>query len=280
MSPDPSSLSPENISSLIEHILKEKDPATVGLRKIIRRRAEEASDFPLHQARTEEFDVPGKKRNLTEDEQRVLELEKQVAELRNQLKNTQESARNAVQTAYVKGKKEGFEDGLRQGKTEASEEFEKSVNELQDKINSYLKTFEESRRAIFSNSEHVMIKFCCELAKKIIVSEVSTRNDIILSVLKRALTYIGDREKLVVRVAPDDMEKVSGRKDFWIPVSDRLKDITIESDERIERGGCIIESNSGMVDARLGVQFSELSDLVEKVWESVNSSFVNEKGQS
>ena len=107
---------------------------------------------------------------------------------------------------------------------------------------------------------------------KIITCEVSDRTDIVLAVLKRALDFIGHSEKMVVRVASEDLEQVSDRKDFWIPVGERLEYITIEADERIEKGGCIIESNSGVVDARLGVQFNELADLIEKTWSDVTSA--------
>jgi flagellar biosynthesis/type III secretory pathway protein FliH len=86
------------------------------------------------------------------------------------------------------------------------------------------------------------------------------------------MSYIADRERIIVRVSKDDLENVSRRKDFWMPVGERLESIIIEPDERIEKGGCIIESNSGVVDARLGVQFEELHDTVEKVWESVSAS--------
>ena len=44
------------------------------------------------------------------------------------------------------------------------------------------------------------------MVRKVISTEVTVNQNIILSVLKKALTYIGDRERLVVRVSPDDFE--------------------------------------------------------------------------
>jgi flagellar biosynthesis/type III secretory pathway protein FliH len=110
------------------------------------------------------------------------------------------------------------------------------------------------------------------VAKKIIDHEVTVQKNIVLTVLKRALNYIGHREKMVVRVASDDLERVTNRKDFWFPVADRLTDVSIETDERIAPGGCIVESNSGLADARLGVQFEELTELIEKTWNEVTSA--------
>lgn len=177
-----------------------------------------------------------------------------------------------MQNAFSKGYQEGLQIGIEQGRASAAKECEKKIDEVQKRVASYLSTLEESKRSVFINAEHILTKFSCEIAKKIISSELTTRDDIILHVVKKALSYIGDREKLVLRVAAGDLETVSGRKDFWAPVSEQLKDIAIEPDGRIEKGGCIIESNSGVVDARLGVQFLELTNLVEKIWENVSSS--------
>ena len=131
---------------------------------------------------------------------------------------------------------------------------------------------ERSKKSIFANADTLLLAFCCEFAKKIIHNEVSVNPDIILPVLQKALSYIADRERLIIRVAKDDVETVSGRKDFWKPVGERLESIVIEPDERIEKGGCIVESNSGVADARLGVRFDELKDIVFKAWESMESN--------
>ena len=267
------SLSREEVSSFIDNILKSKDPATVGLRKILRKNTELERDFSVYSPAAVEFDTPERKsRVLSEDEQRILELEKKVIDLEGRLEKQKESARQAVQAAFVKGRTEGLEEGLARGREETTEVYEKKIDQLQQKIESIIRQFDESRRTVFSGSEHLLLRLCCEMVRKVISTEVTVNQNIILSVLKKALTYIGDRERLVVRVSPDDFETVSGRKDFWVPVAESLKNVSVESDERVSRGGCIIESNSGVVDARLGVQFEEISGLVESVWENINSS--------
>lgn len=264
---------PEKVSSLIDNLLKSSDPATVGLRKIIRKKQEEAKDFPVKPPEMEEFELPEKKSKLfNENEKRILELEKQINDLNVELKKQQEQARTAIQNSFTKGNAEGFKEGLAKGTADTTAEYEKKIDQVQTKVQTFLQDVEKSKKSIYSNTEHVLIRFCLEMVKKIISSEIAIHQDIILAVLKKALTYIGDREKMIIRVAPSDLEIVSGRKDFWVPVTESLSDIMIMKDDRIEQGGCIIESNSGVVDARLGVQFQEMAELVEKVWETINSS--------
>lgn len=264
---------PENVSNLIEQVLKAKDPATVGLKRILRRKEDERNDHPLRSATLEEFSATGQRsKKLTEDELHILELEKKVADLQIAAKQQKVAATSAIQNAYAQGKKEGIAAGSAEGIATTTVAYEKRIDELQRRIGDVLSSFERAKQSAVQNAEHVVLRLCLAMAGKILDREVAADRTIILNVIKRALTYIGHREKMVIRVAPDDLETASQRKDFWVPVGERLEDIAIESDDRIERGGCIVESNSGLVDARLGVQFNELADIIEKTWQDITST--------
>jgi flagellar assembly protein FliH len=270
---DKPSLSSDDVSVLIDHLLKSKDPATIGLRKILKSKRDAAEDFPLHPLSFEEFHVPGAtKGSFSDDERRILTLEKQVKELEARLAGQEKQAIAAVAEAYAKGTKEGHARGEEEGLKKAQAAFDSRVGELQNKIASFLAAIEGSKKRIYGDAHTVLLKLCFELTKKIINTECRTNPDIVLAVIKKSLSYIADREKLIVRVAKDDLETASSKKDFWLPVGDRVESIRIESDDRIEKGGCIIESNSGVADARLGVQIEELAAFVEKIWESVTAS--------
>jgi flagellar assembly protein FliH len=270
---DLSSLPPDQVASLITQILNEKDPATVGLRRIIRRKTVEAEDFPMRAPAIEDFSTPGKaKKLLTEDERRIIELERQVKGLREELAKQNLNARQVVDKTYRKGFDEGRGTGVAQGRAEAGAEYQKKIEAVQNQTASYLQNIEDAKRAIFANADRIILSLCNRMAKKILSVEVAERSDVVLKVLRTALTYVAEREKITIRVAPGDLEAVSGNKDFWAPITERLKAITIEPDERIEKGGCIIESTSGIVDARLDIQMNELSELIEKTWESTYTS--------
>jgi flagellar biosynthesis/type III secretory pathway protein FliH len=264
-----SQLPPDKVAAILSQIFGDKDPATVGLRKIVSRKVAEAADFPMRVLQAEEFTVAGRqKKLLTEDESRLIELEREVARLKQEITQRTGIARQAVQKAYT----QGFEHGSVKGRAAASAEesaiYQKKIAVVQERVSGYLNALDHEKRSLYGAADKTMLALCGQIVKKILGSEM-VRQDAVLSVLKKALTYIAERDKLVIRVAPLDIEAVSGNKDFWVPVTDRLKEITIEPDERIERGGCIIESVSGIVDARLGVQMQAMTELVEKAWNAV-----------
>ncbi|MBD3344697.1 MAG: hypothetical protein GF401_06510 [Chitinivibrionales bacterium] len=266
-------LSQNEVSNLIDHLLKSKDPAVVGLRKILKTKKEEGNQFPLREVAFDSFYVEGKSKPVFEEnEKRIIELEKQIGVLKAEIGKTKKNAENAVKVAFNKGLTEGKEEGEIVGEKRAQEAYEATLEEIEKNVSEIFTNLEKSQKEIYGNAQHVLLKFTFELAKKVIQTELTLNEDIVLGVVKKALSYIADKETLTVRVAKDDLETVTGKKDFWMPISERVADIEIIPDDHVDKGGCIIESNSGIADGRLGIQFDELTGLVERVWESIYNS--------
>jgi flagellar assembly protein FliH len=259
-----------DISALIDHLLKSKDPATVGLRKILKNKKTEGEEYPLQPVKYEEFFVEGKSRAPLDNGERVaFEMQKQINELKAKVEKYERDVPEIERNAYEKGRQDGIAEGEAAASKKCEKEYDSRIDTIQKEIQSFLLSFENSRKDIYVNAHAILLEFCFELSRKVINTEVSSNPDVVLSVIKKALSYISDRDRIVLRICKDDVENVSGHRDFWLPIGDRLESITIEADSRIDRGGCIVESNSGSADARLGVQFDELHDLVTRMWESV-----------
>jgi flagellar assembly protein FliH len=267
----------ENVSVLLDQLLKAEDPATIGIRRILRHKIDEGNSFPLKTVSMESFEASGKsgsgKRGkeshiFTEQERSYLELEKRVREVERTLTQERVAGKRAVADSFEKGKAEGFAAGEKSGHDKAKAVFDAEMAKLKTQTAKYFKQLEDSKKTMINGLEHVLLRFCVELTKKIISCELETNRDMITATIKRALSMIADRENVLIRVSPGDMETASGSKDFLSTVTERLENVRIEEDARINKGGCIIESNSGLVDARLGVQLEEVEALVEKAWEA------------
>jgi len=269
----------ENVSVLLDQLLKAEDPATIGIRRILRYKVDEANAFPLKTPNMESFETADKsgaggKRGgkntqiFSEQERSYLELEKRVREVERTLTQERLAGKRAVTDNFEKGKAEGFAAGEKAGYDKAKATFDAEINKLKDQTAKYFKQMEDTKKTMINDLEHILLRFCVELVKKIISCELETNREIITATIKRALSIISERENILIRVSPGDIEAASGNKDFLSSVTERLENIRIEVDARIGKGGCIIESNSGLADARLGVQLEEVEALVEKAWES------------
>ncbi len=266
----------DEISALIDYVLESRDPATVGLRKILKK-GESGQTFACRPLDFEEFHIEGRKKPaLSEQEQRLLQLEKSVAELKSRLEKQKSESEEKARREFERGRSEGEAEGARKGKEEARREFDSRIGELSETTVSFIERFESSRRRIYAESHHTLLRLAFAVARKILDTELSTNDDIVLSTIRKAVSYIADRDNLRVRVAEEDYEVVSRNEAFWKSVTDRLGDMRITADPRVDKGGCVIESNAGDVDARVGVQYDELRELVERVWDSVTSTAAQE----
>ncbi|MDR3013190.1 MAG: hypothetical protein LBU70_08275 [Chitinispirillales bacterium] len=270
----------ESVSVLLDQLLKAEDPATIGIRRILRHKVDESNAFPLKAPEVETFDSSGKtdkgKSSKTaifnEQERAYLELEKKVRELERTLTQEKVAAKRAAAENLAKGKEEGFAEGEKKGFDDAEKKFNAEIAKHKEQMSKYFKQIENSKKEMINGLDHILLKFCMELTKKIITCELTTNPDIVLAAIKKSLSMIAERDNILIRVAPGDFETASGNKDFLSTVTERLENVRIEEDARIDKGGCIVESNSGMVDARLGVQLDEIEILVEKAWESSDAS--------
>ncbi|MBN1129352.1 MAG: hypothetical protein JXA71_10215 [Chitinispirillaceae bacterium] len=265
-------LPPAEIASLVARILSDSDPASVGLRRIIRKKTAEAYDFPMRTFSVEDFAAEGKTgKALSDDERRIIELEQQVAVVRKQSREQMEQARAAIARAYEKGLNKGVTQGYAQGRETAGAEYDTKVREIQERVTACLQDLEQEKNALYANADKTLLRLCRLMVHKIMCVESATRSDVIVAVLRKALSYVAEKDQLVVRIAPADFTTVSDNREFWAPVAERLTGISIEQDERIASGGCILESNAGVVDARLETQAAELAAVIAQAWESVHA---------
>jgi flagellar assembly protein FliH len=76
--------------------------------------------------------------------------------------------------------------------------------------------------------------------------------------MREAIRRIVGVEIITVRVHPEDEALVRSHRSALLSSSDSVREIVIEGDESIERGGCILESATGNVDARIGSQLRQI----------------------
>jgi len=95
--------------------------------------------------------------------------------------------------------------------------------------------------------------------------EVILDDTVVLQQIKEGLRRVLGVDHIKVRVNPIDEAMVREHRAAVAMGSDSLRDMLIEADEKVERGGCILESDSGNVDVRLSTQLKRIeAALLEK----------------
>lgn len=255
------------MTRLIDTLLQTRDPAVAGLRRIIKTKREQGRAYPCRPLSFCQLDgehSPGSV--LATDERRVLELEREVLRLRGELEEQKRTAQREAARERTRGYEEGVTTGHTRGYEEGCATAGTHVEHLRSRVAGVLDAVEKTRRSMLARAENALVSLSLEIARKVVVTEISQNPLVVAHVVRTALAHVADKEKLTLRISSCDAAVLEERSDFWTPVNEQLDDIRIVCDERIERGGCVIEGPAGVIDARIDVQLMEMRDVVEKQW--------------
>jgi flagellar assembly protein FliH len=159
-----------------------------------------------------------------------------------------------------------YQRGVEAGKSEASKElqirFDGRIAEERKRIAALMTSIRNQIILLQNRWEHSVMKFSLSIAQLVIKQEVTVNREIVLGQVREALRHLVGVEKVKLRVHPDDEEVLRHRRAEVSSASDSLKEMVIEADDKIDRGSCIVESDSGNVDARLSTQLNRIESLL------------------
>ena len=180
------------------------------------------------------------------------------------LKDALDKAKRQSIEIKVRAKKEGhdtgYEEGFKKGEEAAQKEFSPFLATIEDLI-ADLTIF---RKNMYDKVEREMVEMVVSLAKKVIHFEFSTRDDAVQEMIRLAVQSVLDRESMVIKINPADKGYAESFRPELHHLFSEIKNITFEAHSGVERGGCIVETNFGVVDARidtLGEQMDRILDL-------------------
>lgn len=124
-------------------------------------------------------------------------------------------------------------------------------------LNDHLLDARERRDTALAGAERDLLRLAVKLAEKIIGCEIAQDEATLAEIVASALRNARQHEMLTVRVNPADMPAVQAHRQRLDPTG-RARFLDLVADPRVAHGGCVIESESGTIDAQLDVQLGVL----------------------
>lgn len=160
-------------------------------------------------------------------------------------------AQQRIKLAFEDARKQGFEAGLEQGRGEMEQETRR-LRQLAESLGSALDSLD------FRLADEVL-SLALDVAKQVIAGEFAARPERILDVVKLALRQMAEstREARLL-LNPEDAQLVR-------PILNELLDksrLRIVEDVRIVRGGCLIETPQGDLDATLQTRWRQVISVL------------------
>jgi flagellar assembly protein FliH len=225
---------------------------------------------------------------LNEAKERALQIEEngrniafqQLAEAREKIKQELEGARQDAQrekdTAKFDAERmikdaelqiieiehESREKGYKAGREAGFKDGQAEVTRLIDRLGTIVSHAVDVREEIIKSSEKQMVNIILTVCRKVIKDEIGERKDVVLNNIRAALQKIKGRDRVDIRVNFADLELTTSNKDELIKMLESLKKVNVYEDSRVDRGGVIITTDVGEIDARVSTQLDEIEEAI------------------
>lgn len=162
-----------------------------------------------------------------------------------------------------KARMEGYEDGQQEGFNEGRQIAEALIQEAMD-IKSYSVDF---YKQLIDNAEAEVIDMTLEISSKILNSAM-TSDEYILGLVQEAVRKCTYTTSVILRVSEEDYPYVVSEKNKILVLCQTLDDIEIKIDRSLVRGGCVLETPTGMIDASIQTQLDYVRNRFEEMLKS------------
>ncbi len=186
------------------------------------------------------------------------ELEKE-----SQKKEVAQQALQLSKEVQEKAYSEAYALGLEEGRAKAYEEEKNRVEVEMGNVKQLIEEIKLAKNTIFKDNEKQIVNLCFYMAKRLLMKEVEAHPDYIKTLIKKSLEMAQSDEEVTIRVSAEDK--------VWIDqnIETIFKDLNLDPSTRIEkdsgvgRGGVIIETNHGVIDATVEQRLEKLATVVK-----------------
>jgi flagellar assembly protein FliH len=166
------------------------------------------------------------------------------------------------ETARVQGYKEGFERGKPEGFSQGEVDGKNSYSESIRNFNGLMESLTAERKNLVGDLQPLLVELVGEALKKCL-NKQAKKGKLVVNLVHEALLKAQDRVHLKLHLNPDDINEIEAhRNELQLTVGAGEMDLV--ADARIERGGCLLDTEGGTVDVRLNT-------VVDQVKESLTS---------
>lgn len=162
-------------------------------------------------------------------------------------------ALDAAQAAAEAARALAYEEGLAAGRREiepAASALAAAAAELRG-----------ARERAAGELERASAELAIELAEKVIGAALEVRPELVLEVVRGALRRLAEPRESVLLVHPEDVTAV-GEAVAKLE-SEHGAPLRVRAERRVPRGGCVVRSQAGEIDARIGEQLQRARAVVE-----------------
>jgi flagellar assembly protein FliH len=231
---------------------QEKETLTASARTEADRILKEADQVAFEEVRRKS-DQAKKVRQEAEDQARGI-----VEQARQEAARLEQEARDRVAALEKETSNRGFDEGRAAGYAAGEAE----VKRLVERLHIVLTTAIEKRNLIIEESESQLINLVLQISQKVIKVLSENQKNVVINNVIQSLRKLKSRGDVVIRVNLEDLELTTQHTQDFLKMAENVKSITVLEDSTVDKGGCVIETDFGEIDARISSQLQEIEERI------------------
>jgi flagellar assembly protein FliH len=149
---------------------------------------------------------------------------------------------------------DGYDEGLAAGRAEVSAAARALTGAAAE--------LDAAREMAATEAEPVAVELALRIAAKVLGGELEARPELVLDVVRGALRRLTEPLPAILLVNPEDAELVRGAlADFSVEHGGEL---SVREERRVERGGCVVQTRAGELDAQIGAQLERAAKVIAR----------------
>ena len=198
-----------------------------------------------------------------------------VTKTRQEAQQIRDNATRDADEIRRRAHAEGFEAGRSEGFAGAAEEIERQATELADqkaleKLQTTFPALQAAAAALtlerdrwLTHWETTAVRLGIAVAEKIMRREIDLQPDIAVELVRKTLELAAGSPRLQLKLHSGDIELLGQHAEETVSAASGCGEVEITADDSISRGGCVIETQHGTIDAQLETQLERImSELV------------------
>jgi flagellar biosynthesis/type III secretory pathway protein FliH len=156
-------------------------------------------------------------------------------------------------------RQQGYAEGFEAGRAEAHADLKPAFAALSDAV----ERLREHEAAAADAVEAQAAELAVQIAEKVVAGALEVEPERVLDVVRGALRAIVERERIVILVNPEDLAIVREGMGEIAGQLGGIEHVDVQEERRVARGGTVVRTTIGEVDARIATKLDRARVAVE-----------------
>ncbi len=172
--------------------------------------------------------------------------------------------REAIPRSRKQGRREAFEQAREEASRVAMEEARQNYTQLCQALTAGLETFERNKRRLLATAESGLLELALAIGRRVCKHDVAASSQAARANAAALLEMVKHESDLELHLNPADLQTLSAAANEAVVAADRLAHVELVADPAVDRGGCVLKSRTGTIDARLETQLDRVAAALVK----------------